>query len=232
MQKFHYRPGKAAFMALVMGALALLCAWTWYDDGNAFWLGIGLVLGLAACKLMADVASDTPALAFDESGISVRKAWAVLAVVPWSQVQSMSVEVLTLRYFGIIPIARHEILVVKCDGGLFGSRRLRLALKMIALPPGGTGMLMSMLHNAQVGAVGEAGVAMAGAGAHGWGSRSVPSLKTASDVGKEGASFDADAALARYLARKAASTDAVVHVPAGPSTASSAPLRPMFGRKS
>lgn len=228
MHKFHYRPGKAAVMALVLGSLALLSLWTWFGGGDAFWLGIGLVLGLGAGKLMADVASDTPALAYDESGISVRKAWGAQAMVPWRLVQSLSVEVMVLRYLGIIPVARHETLVIKCDGGFFGSRRIRLALKMIELPPGGTDTLMGMLHQAHVGAVGGAGVAMAGAGTHGWGSRSVPTLAPAAHE-EAASSFDADAALARYLARKEASAEQVMQTAADMPIA--APARPVFGRK-
>ncbi|WP_284275631.1 hypothetical protein, partial [Sphingomonas astaxanthinifaciens] len=169
MHKFHYRSGKSAFLALVSGVAALLAGWSWLDpDGGIFSLGIALVCGLAAVKLTLDAMSDAPAIAFDAEGLRIRRTWGQTAVIAWDEVQGISVEVLTMRYWGIIPIARHETLVVRCDGGLFGARRLRTALKLVQLPPGGAGQLVAMLTAAQVAAVGEAGVAMAGAGRHGW----------------------------------------------------------------
>lgn len=240
MHKFHHRPGKSAVFALLLLAFAANCLFYWWAKGGLLPALIGLLLAAGAAKLLSDAFSDTPALEIRPEGVSIRKTWGGLAQVPWGQVQHMSVEVMTLRYFGIIPVARHETLVVKCDGGVFGSRRLRLALKMVELPPGGTAGLMHLLHHYHVSAVGETGIAMAGAGEHGWGARSVPSLGRAEPSGLEPAEgspdFDADAALARYLARKEAGVAGPASAPSArapqPAAAPLPPARPVFGRKS
>jgi hypothetical protein len=232
MHKFHFRPGKSAFMALLTAGAAILAGWRWFEAGDLFWLALALLCAAGAAKMLSDVLSDTPALAFDAEGLRVRSTWGSVHSVSWREVQAIKVDVMTLRYFGIIPIARHETLVVKCDGGLFGSRRLRLALKLVQLPPGGAGHLLALLDAAHVAAVGQAGVAMAGAGEHGWGLRSVSSPVSAASrlPGDEGSGFDADAALARYLARKERAE------PVAPAPSASAPVplqpsRPVFGRK-
>lgn len=229
MQKFHYRPGKSAFMALLCGFFTLACGGLWLNGGG-FWAAVGLILfGAGTAKIVADAMSDTPALVVDHDGLALRKTWGAVARVPWEQVQSIDCEVLTLRYLGLIPISRNETLVVRCEGGLAGARRLRLALKLVALPAGGAPQLMALLHAAHVAAVGEARVAMAGAGAHGWGANSASSpgavVPSASSEGS--GEFDADAALARYMARRDRMQTAA------PPTAPVAvvPARPAFGRK-
>jgi hypothetical protein len=227
MHKFHHRPGKSTFVAIGMGSLGLFSCMIGWDEGEVFWLGIGVLCLLGAGKMLADVLSGTPALVVAPQGLSLRKVWGGVADVPWTEVQNIDLEVMTVRYWGIIPIARQRTLLVRCDGGLFGTRRLRLPLNMVELPPGGADALMSLLYRSHVAAVGEAGVAMAGAGEHGWGTRSVASLGERRVAEAEGGGFDPDAALARYLARKETGSE----LPAARPTPSPPP-RPMFGRKS
>lgn len=216
MHKFHFRPGKSAFMALVLGAAALLAGWTWLTSDNGLWLGFALLCGLGAGKLLGDGLSDTPALTVGPDGVGVRGTWSGLTVTPWSQVQGLSVEVMTLRYLGIIPVARHETLVVRCrGGGLFGGRKLRLALKMVELPAGGAAALMSLLHQAQSEAMAEGAYADPGV------------RRSAIEPEGTASTFDADAALARYLARKEAAAPAAATAASQPAQ----PPRPVFGRK-
>lgn len=230
MHKFHFRPGKSALFALILGLGAMLVLWFWWAEDKGFLtLLVGLLMAAGSGKLASDAMSDTPALAFDREVLRVRKTWGGVTEVPWREVQHIGVDVMTLRYWGIIPIARQETLVVRCDGGLFGARRLRLALKMVALPPGGTARLLDMLYRAHVEAVGETGVAMAGAGEHGWGVNSVPTLAPRREETDQ-AGFDADAALARYLARKEAGLAGSGGADGSPA-APPIPARPVFGRK-
>lgn len=227
MRKFHYRAGRNAMLALFMGALTIGCAALWWRNGGFLSLGGFLLFGAAAVKGASDAMSGEPALAFGDEGIRVRTTTGVQKVA-WKEVQSIGLEVFTVRYWGIIPIAKHENLVVKCDGGLFGTKRLRLAANAIELPAGGSAALVAMLQAAHVAAVGVAGVAMKGAGENGWGAapqRPAPE--------QQSAGFDPDAALARYMARKAEGdpeqTPAVAQIaaPAAPAVAA----RPAFGRK-
>jgi hypothetical protein len=229
MHVFHFRPGKSALASLLVGGAGLMALWFWWVASDG-WISllIGLLCLTGSVKLLADVMSGTPALVVSPAGLRLRKTWGAVVEVPWTEVQHVAVEVFTLRYFGIIPISRQENLVLRCDGGLFGARRVRLALNMVEMPPGGVGALMDLLHRFHVAAVGEAGVAMAGAGEHGWGSRSVPSLSGADPrPGGEQPGFDPDAALARYLSRKEEGRGAPVPAALMPA----APARPSFGRK-
>ena len=208
MHKFHYRPGKSAFMALFCGFFTLACGGLWLNGGG-FWAVAGLILcGAGTVKITADAMSDRPALVVDRDGLALRKTRGAVTRVPWDQVQAIDCEVLILRYLGLIPISRNETLVVRCDGGLAGARRLRLALKLVALPAGGAPQLMALLHAAHVTAVGEA--------------RVVPVASTA-----ESGEFDADAALARYMTRR----DRVVTTAPAAAPAAAVPARPAFGRK-
>lgn len=229
MHKFHHRPGKTTVVAIVLGSMGLFSCMIWWSDDDLFWFAIGLLLLAGAGKMLADVLSGTPALVVAPQGLSLRKPWGGVAEVAWPEVQHIDLEVLTIRYWGIIPIARQRTLVVRCDGGVFGTRRLRLPLNMVELPPGGADALMSLLYRIHVAAVGEAGVAMAGAGEHGWGARSLPSLGERRKTEAEDSGFDPDAAIARYLARKGTRLEA-----GRPSSAATPapPARPMFGRKS
>ena len=226
MRKFHYRAGKNAAAALFMGGLTILCAMLWWRGGGIFSLGGFLLFGAAAAKSATDAMSNEPALAFGDEGLRVRTTTGVQAV-PWKEVQHIGLEVFTYRYWGIIPIAKHENVVIKCDGGLFGAKRLRLSAAAIELPAGGAIALVALLQAARIAAVGEAGVAMAGAGEHGWGVAPVRK-----PVEEPASSFDPDAALARYMARKsdsdvAAPSSVAATAPAAPAM----PTRPAFGRK-
>ena len=227
MRKFHFRPGRNAALALFMGALAVVCAAIWWRSGGWVALGGFLLFGFVAAKGATDAMSSEPALAFGDEGLRVRTTSGVQKVA-WREVQGISLEVFTVRYWGIIPIAKQENLVIRCDGGLLGTRRLRLAMATMELPAGGSAEVVALLHAAHVAAVGEAGVAMAGAGERGWGV--APANKPAEETGT---SFDPDAALARYMARKA--SEGQPAEPSAPETmpvASPAmPARAGFGRK-
>jgi hypothetical protein len=239
MRKFHYRPGRNAFAAMGMGILAMVCGLAWL--GNSSWpLALGFLLfGAAGVKAAANAMSDEPALAFDGHSIRVRTTFGVKEAL-WSNVQAISLEVFTYRYWGIIPLARHENLVIKTDGGTFGSQRLRIAVKSIEMPPGGASGLMHMLHQQHVAVLGEAGVAMAGADQHGWGIRPARAQRVVVDENESLTGFDPDAALARYLAaREQGAAQPVAErpmpQPAAPVPQPAAPVpqpvRAGFGRK-
>jgi len=233
MRKFHYRAGRNAFAAMGLGLLAMLCGWAWLGSEGSLLAGGFLLFAAAAVKSAANAMSDKPALAFDAHILRIRTSFGAREV-SWSQVQGIGLEIFTYRYWGLIPIARHENLVVKADGGLFGSRRLRIAIKSIELPPGGSASLMHLLHQQHVAAVGEAGVAMAGADEHGWGVRPAGGKRIVlEDEHDSPTGFDPDAALARYLAARN-TQDVGAAVPAGvpqPALQPGQPVRAGFGRK-
>ena len=222
MQSFYYRRGKNMAGALMLAALALLTGKWGLSPGHHTSLIFAAVCALGAVACAMHAMNGGPALAYDRSGITMRSMFGGLEQVPWHSVQSIDIKVLTLRYLGIIPISRNEILNVRCDGGMFGTRKLRIAPKALQLPPGGSIQLLAMLRQAQLDAVGVAGVAMAGAGPTGWGAADTKS-PNGGDSG-----FDPDAAIARYLAKR----DAEHSPPAALKDIAPAQYqRPQFGRR-
>jgi hypothetical protein len=235
VNRFEYRRGgnivKAAVFAL-MGFFAL--KWG-FADHRLLMIGFGLLLVAGACGAALAASQSAPAIEFDRSQLTIRKALGVTNV-PWREVQDIGVIIYTQRYM-LVPVHRTRILQIKCDGGMFGTKRIGLAINSIQLPPGGHVALLTILHAAWVGAVGETGVAMAGAGAHGWGigkqERPGPplapvDLKPEAEAADAASGFDPDAANARYLAGKQAEAEGAAPVPVSPFA--SAP-RPVFGRR-
>jgi hypothetical protein len=164
---------------------------------------------------------------FDNERLWVRTMFGTQAIL-WSKVYGIALQVVTIRYWGIIPIGRKETLCVAVEGGPFGARRLRVAASTIELPAGGAPELVQILRHAQLSAVGPAGVAMAGADRTGWG---VPSKSVVERDETAKSGFDADAAIARYLASKDAAQNAMAApLPKAPAAAA-AQQRPVFGRR-
>lgn len=223
MHAYHYRPGKNAATALASGALALLSARMWLDDGGILTLISCLFFGAAALKGGFNALSAEPAIKFDNERLWVRTAFGSQSI-PWGKVYGIALQVMTVRYWGIIPISRKETLCVACEGGWFGARRLRVPAASIDLPAGGAPALVQILRDAQLAAVGPGGVAMAGAGQHGWGVPSKPQIERGEPLES---GFDADAAIARYLASKEVAQRPAVHAQA-PTTIAQ---RPVFGRR-
>lgn len=226
MRSFYYRPGKNAATGLTSGALAALSAWLWWSDGDIIWIITTVGLGLAALKGLATAMNSEPAVKFDNERLWVRTTFGSHAV-SWNQVYGIALQVMTVRYWGIIPISRRETLCISIEGGSFGARRLRIPAASIDLPVGGANALVQILRDAQLSAVGAAGVAMAGAGKSGWGVPAKPRLER-EEPAESG--FDADAAIARYLASKQASESAPAPVEVQPA-APAMPQRPVFGRR-
>jgi hypothetical protein len=102
-------------------------------------------------------------------------------------------------------VAGQTHLIVRAAGGLFGAKKAGLVLGLTELAPARVPDLMASIERLRAGRV-----------------RSAPAAAAAREVSE----FDADEALARYLARKeatGASADPAAGIPGG--------ARPMFGRK-
>jgi hypothetical protein len=223
MRSFYYRPGRSAFTALFAGSLALGAGKLWYDKGGWVLLASAAFMAVGAAKAAFDAMSGEPALKFDTKAIWIRKTWGGVEEVPWRDVHAITGKVFTVRYMGIIPIRRTTFISVTCEGGIFGARRLRVSTTAMGLSVSGSADLVLLLKQAHLEAVGEAGVAMAGAGSRGWGVG--PSDEPAPSSG-----FDPDAAVARYLASKQAPAQDQPDrglAPARPPM----PQRPVFGRR-
>lgn len=227
MRSFYYRPGRNAATALVSGALAILAASLWWRDGDIWWLLTLLLCGASATQGAMNAFNTEPALKFDNERLWVRTAFG-RKVIPWSKVYGIALQVMTIRYWGIVPISRRETLCIACEGGSFGARRLRVPAAAVELPVGGAQELVQILRDAQLAAVGVTGVAMAGAGRDGWG---VPAKTTMQSEEPSESGFDADAAIARYLASKQVAQNAPAGVQPQPASPTAMPQRPVFGRR-
>jgi hypothetical protein len=226
MRSYYYPSGRLAIAALFLGLLAFGTGNWWYHDGGGPLLVFTLVMVFGCVKLTLDAISRDPALKFDQHTIWIKKTWGGVAEVPWREVHDISAKVFTWRYMGVVPVSKTTYITVTFEGGLTGARRLRVSASALGLSVAQTAELLLLLKKAHLDAVGETGVAMAAAGKHGWG---VGPSKTA-DGPEESSGFDADAALARYLASKQAANE----VQAAPVAAAVHPLmpqRPVFGRK-
>jgi len=227
MRTYYYHSGRSALAALFLGLLAFGSGKLWYDGAGGPLLAFALVMIIGTVKLAFDAMSRDPALKFDSRAIWIKKGWGGLVEVPWRDVHDISAKVFTTRYMGIIPVSRTAHITVTCEGGVLGARRLRVSTSAMGLSVAQTAELVLVLKKAQLDAVGAAGVAMAAAGSHGWGAG--PSNSPAAESG-DSSGFDADAALARYLASKqdgAQAQAAPGTTPAHPT----APQRPVFGRR-
>jgi len=226
MRNYHYRTFKNIFMGLLSALLALGCALSWFGDGG-FFSGAGALLFALGTPLFLHAAmKDEPALSFDATSLTVRSIFKT-ARVDWKDVLDISVHVVRLRYWGIIPISKQENLSIKYDDGSGGTKKAGLSLGMVKLPPGGAQLLLAQLNTTWVAAVGEARVAMAGAGKQGWGAERRAAKVVAAEAEATDTGFDHDAAIQRYLAAKAAAAPVAPDAPAVPSR----PARPTFGRR-
>lgn len=230
MRVYKYKPDKAAFAGIFMLAIAFAFGKMWWASGGVFNLAVVLVTTLAATKIGYDVVNPTPSLRFDRDTLWVRKTMGAVEEIPWKNVHSIGLYVLTMRYAGVIPVGKTEFVDIACKGGMFGARRFRVPTTSMELPAGGAAEVVRTLQAAHVAAIGVAGVAMAGAGTSGWGvERSEPAPMQST--------FDPDEAIARYLANKQCADAEAIQPPADEQPAAPAapqpavPPRPVFGRK-
>jgi hypothetical protein len=220
-QSFYYRPGKNAGGAVLLGIFALVTGNWGLSPGHHAFLAFAAVMCVGAVVCAMHALSSGPALAFDRTTLRMRTTFGGVHEVPWQSVHRIDINVVTLRYMGLIPVSRNEILTVTCDGGVLGTRKLRIAPKALQLPAGGSEYLLCLLRQAQLDAVGTAGVPMAGAGPTGWGASSTSG-------GTAEANFDPDAAIARYLASKDAERPQPIALAPTPQPHLQ---RPTFGRR-
>lgn len=222
MQSFYYRRGRRSVGAIVMALLAIGAGRVWREDGTFSMLAFAVLMSLGAAKSALDATSRRPALSFNRACVRVRRTWGGVEEIPWSEVHDLSLKAYTIRYMGIIPIRRHTFITVVSEGGVFGSRRFRVSTTALGMSAAQSAMVLAALKQAQLDAVGEVGVAMAGAGTRGWG------VDTAQE--RPNAVFDADAAMARYLAAKEKPEQTAARIVAT-ERQPVAPLRPAFGRR-
>jgi hypothetical protein len=215
MTVIHYRPAKLGFSALGCALVAAFLLWTELNaDGEAdvLWLAAAAVLGYLAFANGRAALGGQPALRFDEQGVQISTLHRSISL-RWDEIFDVRIQSFTLRYMWIIPVSRQDFLAFVTKGGPLSSKTYKLAASQLELPAGG----VFGLRHTLCGIVGEQAATSALAPA-----ASVPQPSAAA---AEGAAFDPDAAIARYLANKQAREEA------SPASASTQPPRPVFGRR-
>lgn len=227
METLSYSKSKLGMHALVAGVFVLLGFWLASQGGAShgrvlrlFSGGFGqyvvapLMIVIAAAHLwrvIATLMGHGRALLFGADGVTVTTLWKTVHI-PWDELGH--VEILSLGNW----LGRNHQLIIHRRGGILGSRKVRLVLGATELHPHDyQGWLdqFAMLK-ARI-AQGERPSAMPNV------APVRPSTPTPEPAGD---GFDPDAALARYLARKAAEESTVpAPLPAA------GPARPVFGRK-
>ena len=120
---------------------------------------------------------------------------------------------MALTMYGFIPAGRHEYIVFHVAGGMLGTKKVRVASKLLD----SSRLLAEICAALSAARLGSAAPAAALA----------PAVEAADGIAaaEGGSGFDPDAAIARYLARKAAEEAA------RPAPSPVHPQRPVFGRK-
>ena len=212
MKPIYYRPGKLAGWALLSGATGVFLLWH-NDDGSLWSTFVGLLSLVGAVAAGACGMDPRPALALDGRSLAIRTLFR-RKVVDLSDVLLVSVERRSLRLWGIVPMSRRESLVIRVQGGMTGSQRFSLTAGMLALSADG---IEGLCHTIK---------SLRGSAAGGDPARAAPNAKAE----EGGTGFDPDAAIARYLAQKAAAPEAARAAPATIAPRP-APTRPTFGRR-
>lgn len=206
MHKINYRPGKLMLSAAASLLIALWLGYGWSSADSILWVVGAAVFAYLAFASIRTAIGDRPAIAYDARQVIINTVHRSTKH-DWSQVADVGLERQTTRYFGIIPGSKKDLLCVRIGAG--SSRTYRIDAALVELPVGGLEALHRDLAAVRVAAVGVSKSAVAG-------DDPAPS------------SFDADAAIARYLAAKQAEPVAPP-APAAPTFRS--PPRPTFGRR-
>jgi hypothetical protein len=223
MDRVKYSHSKLLAASLFGALIAGFFGWLLANPGAARFGLWGLLFGSALGRFVltpafmlfgimvmwrtgAALASDGVALELAEGGVKLNTLWRRVRL-RWSEVGSIDVERVRFRF-----LSARTLVFLRNDGS-----RVRLPIGLSELSNAGVGRLLIKLDSAR-----EAGRASA-EGALSLSKRAAPPADGAEER------FDADAAIARYLARKAAEPESAA--PPEETVPVRAPLRPAFGRK-
>lgn len=224
----RYSRPKLLLAAALLAALSIACAWMAFGNGNNS-LGIRMsatlsqiflpvlfiALAAMAAKIFSMAFGSLVALEHSAAGLVAHTNWS-RHVVPWNDYAGIAVEGWSYRA-GLIPVGKvNYLLIHQRTGGLLGDKKLRLTLGFMELDKHQVAALGARID--EIARKGGAMPAQSGAAAQ-------PVIQD-SGPKTEDSGFDPDAAIARYMASRAAQppleTSAQIPV---------APARPAFGRK-
>lgn len=217
MRTIKFGTGKLALGAL-MGIMLPIIGMPMLFGGVALKvIGIVFVVGgpLASAASIKRLLGDGVALQYDAMRVRVATSWSS-ETFRWTQVKGVSRSQLVTRMWGFIPVNRQNFIDFTVEGGVLGTRTVRLAAAALDLKKRDLDSLvgqLQLMHAAQAGSTETLASFQAAVAPP----RGDPLEQAPRDDG-----FDADAALARYLANRPAPEPAASPAP---------PARPNFGRK-
>lgn len=234
MTTIHYSRAKLIFSGafLMIGApvLGLFCLF-----GGPIMMLIGLILliggPLMSLGRIVRALGDGKAIEYDARQITLH-ALGKTRKLNWREVTAIEVETLTQRIYGFIPVSRQHSIRISHSGGVIGTARILIPFNVLALDK--TAIIarladMERLRGGDGFVRGGAGVSRAAMqdALTGIGERTPPETGAPEEPASD---FDADAVMARYLARREAEAQAIAR-----AEADAAPRMPPrvagFGRK-
>jgi hypothetical protein len=238
MQTIEYNRFKLTGMALLSCVVMPIFGLVLMTSLNPFGVILGVVFlisgPIAGLAVLAKLVLGGAALAYNDRQVTLSTLWSS-RTVPWSQVQSVSINRTTLKLWGLIPLNRIDHLEFQLSGGSFGTKKVSLAFSLMSLSVAEANDVIHKIDVIRSKAPQQAGV--------------VPELivdRVDYDPllgAPRTETFDPDVVLARYLAAKqpAAAPALEQHGFSGqhphsqpqktPATSPTAPTRPVFGRK-
>jgi len=217
MRTVKFGTGKLALGALSGIMLPIIGMPMLFGDMVLKIIGLTFVIGgpLASAASIKRLLGDGVALQYDAMRVRVATSWSSESF-RWTEVKGVSRSQLVTRMWGFIPVSRKNFIDFKVQGGVLGTRTIRLAAAALDLKKRDLDSLvgqLQLMHAAQAGST-ETLASLQAAVA--------PAHRDPLEDAPRDDDFDADAALARYLANRPASA---------PEASPAPPARPSFGRK-
>jgi len=186
------------FTLIFCPVLGLFCCLV---GGLGIVIGIILLIGgpLAALGMIRKLLGDATAIRYDERTVTVFTTWKSHSL-SWADVKSVDILVMTTHMYGFIPIKRTYFLDFRVTGGLLGTKKLRLPLKLLGLDKEAGAALVAELDRARLSAPHLPLTSAYGSGAH---FQTRPKGRDPLEGAPRDDGFDPDAVMARYMARRA-----------------------------
>ncbi len=193
-------------------------------------IGMILIVGgpVVLIQSIKRLMGDRVALAFDRAGVALDSGWSTKRFA-WSEVQDIQLTKMTMRMYGIIPVSSQHFIDFRVPGGLFGTKKVRLSVKMLDIKKDEMGPLYNELLLSKAGhQIASAPHMTPQVQAP---ARAISTPPSTLEGAQRSDEIDPDAVMARYMARRAQEQEAMAQAQARAQSPAAMPARPSFGRK-
>ena len=175
---------------------------------------------IASMLICGSFMAKRPIVAWDPESLMVNVGFGHRRI-RWADVDSVTVRRVTQRIYFVLPVSSRMELTIIVRGALFGHKTIRVPVRHLALGPQGFGPLDQAFNASRAAPTRSSGQA------------AIPNYH-AEPKPSDGSPFDADAAIARYLANRSSEPEPIAsRPPAAPprQPVSELPPRRQFGRR-